>query len=331
MNVKNASPVAKTFHGTIAHPPISAVTSCLRLRFMYFGNSEWITSASGVGAGPQEKDRHVPTMIHPNAQNQTEVCPENCMQALPNCPIKVMRAVSNEHRQRRHTCIAAKQRRQVEVYTPPDNVDFCEIRGPPPPALHNHCLSSKEVTQAGWRAKTGAQLNDKVEEHSIPNQNQASTILNTMTKMGDDTSSYLLTNGRDSSQKSRPERALKQLDNAMGKNTLEQDKTLAAELRDAYEVISLPYITGRQLKSEQFFDLRKATKDILACKSSKANRGYFTIGGEQASFSAGPSKNAAEREKETFEIGNDSDPLYPEHWPNENNIPGFKEADFAYH
>lgn len=28
--------------------------------------------------------------------------------------------------------------------------------------------------------------------------------------------------------------------------------------------------------------------------------------------------------RETFEIGNDVDPEYPEHWPNEEDIPGFK-------
>ena len=47
-----------------------------------------------------------------------------------------------------------------------------------------------------------------------------------------------------------------------------------------------------------------------------------------------PSKIAAEREvakdqKETFEIGNDSDVRYPEHWPDKNDIPGFKEVSLA--
>ncbi|KAK0446643.1 oxidoreductase [Armillaria borealis] len=132
------------------------------------------------------------------------------------------------------------------------------------------------------------------------------------------------------------------------KNTLTQDKALAAELRSAYETIGFAYITGWQgvvapelvkrvfQYNEKFFDLPQATKDSLAYKSSKANRGYLTFGREQASLSVDPSKIAAEREvandqKETFEIGNDLDSLYPEHWPDENEIPGFKETMNAFH
>ncbi|KAK0488857.1 oxidoreductase [Armillaria novae-zelandiae] len=129
-----------------------------------------------------------------------------------------------------------------------------------------------------------------------------------------------------------------------GKNTFTQDKALAAELRSAYETIGFAYITGWQgviapelvkrvfQYNEKFFGLQQATKDSLAYKSSKANRGYLTFGREQASLSVDPSKIAAEREvandqKETFEIGNDSDVCYPEHWPDENDIPGFREAE----
>ncbi|KAK0218011.1 oxidoreductase [Armillaria fumosa] len=129
-----------------------------------------------------------------------------------------------------------------------------------------------------------------------------------------------------------------------GKNTFTQDKALAAELRGAYETIGFAYITGWQgvvapelvkrvfQYNEKFFDLPQATKDSLAYKSSKTNRGYLTFGREQASLSVDPSKIAAEREvandqKETFEIGNDSDVRYPEHWPDEHDIPGFKDAE----
>lgn len=132
------------------------------------------------------------------------------------------------------------------------------------------------------------------------------------------------------------------------KNTLTQDKALAAELRSAYETIGFAYITGWQgivapelvkrvfQYNEKFFDLPQATKDSLAYKSFKANRGYLTFGREQASLSVDPSKIAAEREvandqKETFEIGNDLDALYPEHWPDDNEIPGFKETMNAFH
>ncbi|GAA6055794.1 hypothetical protein JCM3770_004804 [Rhodotorula araucariae] len=81
--------------------------------------------------------------------------------------------------------------------------------------------------------------------------------------------------------------------------------------------------------NERFFALPVEKKDALAYTSSKANRGYLSFGREQASLSKDPDQIGAEREatkdqKETFEIGNDCDPLYPEHWPLEEDLPGFK-------
>ncbi|ORY89691.1 oxidoreductase [Leucosporidium creatinivorum] len=85
-----------------------------------------------------------------------------------------------------------------------------------------------------------------------------------------------------------------------------------------------------------FFDLPQATKDRLAFVSSKANRGYLAQGREQPSLSKDEDQIALERaesgdQKETFEIGNDSDPVCPEHWPEEDELPGFKETMNTFH
>ena len=106
-------------------------------------------------------------------------------------------------------------------------------------------------------------------------------------------------------------------------------------------------------QNERFFDLPLAKKNELAYTSSKANRGYLSFGREQASLSKDPDQIGAEREaakdqkcvfsfsslprhllpcvlthasayRETFEIGNDVDPEYPEHLPSEEDLPGFK-------
>ncbi|CEQ42018.1 SPOSA6832_03789 [Sporobolomyces salmonicolor] len=68
------------------------------------------------------------------------------------------------------------------------------------------------------------------------------------------------------------------------------------------------------LANKRFFDLPQGIKDSLAYTSSKANRGYLAFGRE-----------------ETFEIGNDCDPQYPEHWPKEEDLPGFKETINRFH
>ncbi|GAA6060597.1 hypothetical protein JCM10212_004576 [Sporobolomyces blumeae] len=96
--------------------------------------------------------------------------------------------------------------------------------------------------------------------------------------------------------------------------------------------------------NERFFDLPLEIKDSLAYTSSKANRGYLSFGREQASLSTQvtlnggaegePSEEPIEIErdqKETMEIGNDIDPDYPEHWPKEEDLPGFRETMNRFH
>ncbi|GAA5978491.1 hypothetical protein JCM5350_003120 [Sporobolomyces pararoseus] len=91
--------------------------------------------------------------------------------------------------------------------------------------------------------------------------------------------------------------------------------------------------------NERFFDLPLEIKNSLAYTSSKANRGYLSFGREQASLSTQVTLNGGEivsvqtekDQKETMEIGNDIDPDYPEHWPKEQDLPGFKSTMNRFH
>ncbi|GAA5844650.1 hypothetical protein JCM5353_001331 [Sporobolomyces roseus] len=94
--------------------------------------------------------------------------------------------------------------------------------------------------------------------------------------------------------------------------------------------------------NERFFDLPLEVKNSLAYTSSKANRGYLSFGREQASLSTQVTLNGGEGEetkpkeierdqKETMEIGNDVDPEFPEHWPREQDLPGFRVTMNSFH
>ncbi|BGP17068.1 hypothetical protein JCM10213_000294 [Rhodosporidiobolus nylandii] len=133
-----------------------------------------------------------------------------------------------------------------------------------------------------------------------------------------------------------------------GDSTPEQDRATAQAFVDNAAKVGFFYVTGwesvvpKDLVEEvfeynkRFFDLPLEKKDALAYTSSKANRGYLSFGREQASLSKDPDQIESEREasrdqKETFEIGNDIDPEYPEHWPNGEDIPGFKATMNRFH
>ncbi|GJN91265.1 hypothetical protein Rhopal_004284-T1 [Rhodotorula paludigena] len=136
-----------------------------------------------------------------------------------------------------------------------------------------------------------------------------------------------------------------------GECTPEQERTLANEFVELARTIGFFYVSGyEQLVpqdlvdevfryNERFFDLPLEKKNALAYTSAKANRGYLSFGREQAAQVSG-GKSAAEIEaeraankdqKETFEIGNDIDPQYPEHWPREEDIPEFKATMNRFH
>ncbi|GAA6021803.1 hypothetical protein JCM10207_002067 [Rhodosporidiobolus poonsookiae] len=148
-----------------------------------------------------------------------------------------------------------------------------------------------------------------------------------------------------------PSEALNTVDLASfltGEASDSEARSVAQQFVDNAKTVGFFYVTGwesvvsKELVKEvfnynqRFFDLPLEKKDALAYTSSKANRGYLSFGREQASLSKDPNQIESEREankdqKETFEIGNDSDPQYPEHWPNEEDIPGFKDTMNRFH
>ncbi|GAA5852979.1 hypothetical protein JCM8547_004755 [Rhodosporidiobolus lusitaniae] len=133
-----------------------------------------------------------------------------------------------------------------------------------------------------------------------------------------------------------------------GKATSDETLALAQSIVDNAREVGFFYVTGWEpvvpkelvaevfAYNEKFFDLPLEKKDALAYTSSEANRGYLSFGREQASLSKDPNQIESEREaskdqKETFEIGNDSQPEFPEHWPNEEDVPGFKDTMNRFH
>ncbi|KAG0150387.1 hypothetical protein CROQUDRAFT_652283 [Cronartium quercuum f. sp. fusiforme G11] len=81
---------------------------------------------------------------------------------------------------------------------------------------------------------------------------------------------------------------------------------------------------------DHFFSLPKHVKDTLAWKDPRANRGYVAQGREQVTQAYEVSEIAKLREtspdfKESMEIGREDDPQWKNHWPSENDLPGFKK------
>ncbi|GAA5836540.1 hypothetical protein JCM3766R1_001627 [Sporobolomyces carnicolor] len=137
-----------------------------------------------------------------------------------------------------------------------------------------------------------------------------------------------------------------------GNLTRDATRDLARQLVSESERVGFFYVKGsneivpRDLVdrvfefNQRFFDLPLEIKNSLAYTSSKANRGYLSFGREQASLSTQvtlnggqpvPEEQLERDQKETMEIGNDVDPEFPEHWPNERDLPGFRATMNEFH
>ena len=73
------------------------------------------------------------------------------------------------------------------------------------------------------------------------------------------------------------------------------------------------------------------TKDKLAWEDPRSNRGYVAQGRERVTQSKDAAEIAALREKapdfkETMEIGRDWDATWKNHWPAQEDCPGFKNT-----
>jgi isopenicillin N synthase-like dioxygenase len=72
-------------------------------------------------------------------------------------------------------------------------------------------------------------------------------------------------------------------------------------------------------------------QDKLAWDDPRANRGYVKIGRERVTQSEDVAeiaelRNKAPDMKETMEIGREWDTTWRNHWPQESDVPGFKQA-----
>ena len=88
-------------------------------------------------------------------------------------------------------------------------------------------------------------------------------------------------------------------------------------------------------KSAEFFKLPVDKKDELAWKDPRANRGYVAEGRERVTQATSAEEIAALREqapdyKESLEIGNDRDPVWKNEWPQEGDVPRFKDTMLAF-
>ncbi|KAI0921879.1 hypothetical protein AcW1_004263 [Taiwanofungus camphoratus] len=84
-------------------------------------------------------------------------------------------------------------------------------------------------------------------------------------------------------------------------------------------------------KSAEFFNLPMEVKSTLAWDDPRSNRGFVQIGRERVTQSADAKEIAELRAKapdykESMEIGRNWDPTWKNKWPQESDIPGFKEA-----
>lgn len=84
-------------------------------------------------------------------------------------------------------------------------------------------------------------------------------------------------------------------------------------------------------QSAEFFRLPIETKENLRWVDPRANRGYVAIGRERATQSSDPEEIARLRAlapdcKETMEIGRDWDETWKNQWPDESDVPRFKET-----
>jgi isopenicillin N synthase-like dioxygenase len=75
---------------------------------------------------------------------------------------------------------------------------------------------------------------------------------------------------------------------------------------------------------------------LITAADPRANRGYVAIGRERVTQSSDAGEIAALRSsapdyKETIEIGRDWDTVWRNRWPQETDVPGFKQTMLAFY
>lgn len=118
-------------------------------------------------------------------------------------------------------------------------------------------------------------------------------------------------------------------------------RRVADDIVDGFKEVGFIYLTGHGIqpdvienvykKSAEFFELPQHIKDQVAWDDPRANRGYVKVGRERVTQSSDAEEIAALRKKapdakETMEIGRDWDPVWRNKWPEETDVPGFKDT-----
>lgn len=124
--------------------------------------------------------------------------------------------------------------------------------------------------------------------------------------------------------------------------SLAEKRCIADDIVNGFKEVGFVYLTGHVIepetvervfqKSAEFFQLPEETKARLAWDDPKANRGYVQVGRERV---ATASLNAAEiaalrtkapDTKESMEIGRENHPTFSNKWPQETEVPEFKQT-----
>ncbi|TFY78148.1 hypothetical protein EWM64_g5864 [Hericium alpestre] len=128
--------------------------------------------------------------------------------------------------------------------------------------------------------------------------------------------------------------------------TISEKRKTADQVVNGFKDVGFIYLSGHGIpepvvnqafqKSAEFFRLPSSAKDKLAWEDPRANRGYVQIGRERVTQSSDADEIAALRAtapdvKETMEIGRDWDATWKNRWPQEKDVPGFKQTmlDFS--
>ncbi|GAA5964892.1 hypothetical protein JCM21900_002423 [Sporobolomyces salmonicolor] len=113
-----------------------------------------------------------------------------------------------------------------------------------------------------------------------------------------------------------------------GRSTPAHDRATAPAFVENAETVGVFYVRGWErvvpkALVESVFEYNKRFFDL-----PQGAQGFARVY-EQQGESRVPCVRT--RHRETFEIGNDCDPQYPEHWPKEEDLPGFKETINRFH
>lgn len=123
--------------------------------------------------------------------------------------------------------------------------------------------------------------------------------------------------------------------------SLADKRRIADDIVNGFKEVGFVYLTGHVIepetvnhvfqKSAEFFRLPEETKARLAWDDPKANRGYVQVGRERVTTSMDAAEIAVLRAKapdtkESMEIGRENHPTFSNKWPQESEVPGFKQT-----